>query len=62
MKKLIYILFAFGILFISCKKNRTCECKNANGIYDAGEIETTKYKAKKYCKDLSTTSTNCYLK
>ena len=58
----MYIIVAFTITLTSCKKNRSCECKNANGVYDAGEIEATKYKAKKYCKDLSTTSTTCYLK
>ncbi len=62
MKKLIYLIFACGLITVSCKKNRQCECKNANGVYTAGEVEATKSKAKKACKDLSTSSTECYLK
>lgn len=60
--KFIPTILAALFLFASCKKDRTCECKNANSTYDAGQIEATKSKAKKYCKDLSTSSTDCYLK
>lgn len=62
MKKLIYVIFAFSLMAVSCKKNRMCECKNSNGVYDGGEVEATKSKAKKICKDLSTSTTECYLK
>lgn len=62
MKKLLYVIFACGLMAVSCKKTRMCECKNSNGVYDAGEVEATKSKAKKYCSDLSTSSTECYLK
>lgn len=51
------VLFAF-----SCKKTYTCECKNAFSTYNAGEKEGTRWQAKKYCKSLSTSSTECYLK
>lgn len=47
----------------SCKKTRQCECKNANGVYDAGEIDASKRNAKKHCESLSTSpATECYLK
>ncbi|MDX2171956.1 MAG: hypothetical protein SFY56_02475 [Bacteroidota bacterium] len=62
MKKLIYLISVFSIMAVSCKKTRTCECKNSNGTYPAGEVEATKSKAKKVCKDLSTSATECYLK
>lgn len=62
MKKLIYFGLVISVLIFSCKKTRTCECKNANGVYNGGEVEATKSKAKKICKDLSTSSTECYLK
>lgn len=62
MKKLIYLISVFSLMVVSCKKTRMCECKNSNGVYDGGEVETTKSKAKKICKDLSTTTTECYLK
>jgi len=62
MKKIIYVFCACSLLFASCKKTRNCECKNSNGTYPAGEVEATKSRAKKVCKDLSTTTTECYLK
>jgi hypothetical protein len=47
----------------SCKKTRQCECKNANGVYGAGEIDASKRNAKKHCESLSTSpATECYLK
>lgn len=49
-------------LLVSCKKNRQCECKNANGTYPAGEIEASKSKAKKHCEGLSSQDTQCYVK
>lgn len=58
----VYIFLAAGLLLGACKKTRTCECKNANGTYTAGEIEATKSKAKKQCEALSTSATECYLK
>ncbi len=61
-KQLLGIVLMSGLLFAACKKNRTCECKNANGVYEAGQIEATKNKAKKHCKSLSTSTTECYLK
>jgi len=62
IKKTVYILTVFTLIFCSCKKTRVCECKNSNGTYDAGEIDATKFGAKKYCKDLSDGATECYLK
>ncbi len=63
MKKLVLISgLAVMALTTACKKNRSCECKNANGTYPAGEIEATKSKAKKHCESLSTGSTECSLK
>jgi hypothetical protein len=57
----VILLFA-GLGTASCKKNYTCECTNANGTYIAGEVETTKAKAKKHCEGLSTSSTECVAK
>jgi hypothetical protein len=62
MKKLTFIFICCLIVSSSCKKNRVCECKNANGTYDAGEIDATRYQGKKYCSDLSVGDTKCYLK
>jgi hypothetical protein len=62
MNKIIISLLLAGIAFASCKKNRTCECKNSNSTYDAGDVDGTKSYAKKYCKDLSSGDTQCYLK
>lgn len=59
MKAIIFVSFFLSVGFSSCKKNYTCECKNANASYPAGEIETTRSKAKKYCQDLSTADTKC---
>jgi hypothetical protein len=57
------ILAAFVLAFLpACKKNRTCECKNSNGTYAAGDIDATKRQAKKHCESLSTPTTECYLK
>jgi hypothetical protein len=61
ISKPIY-LFLFFILFAACKKDRTCECKNSSSTYAAGDVEATKSQAKKYCKDLSSGDTQCYLK
>jgi len=62
MKKFIAIGM-FGLLALcACKKTRQCECKNSNGTYTAGEVEGTRSQAKKVCKDLSTSTTECYLK
>ncbi len=61
-KKIFYVFILMPLIFSSCKKNRICECKNSNATYDAGEIDATKYQAKKYCKDLSLGDTECYLK
>ncbi|MBA3664605.1 MAG: hypothetical protein H0W61_10400 [Bacteroidetes bacterium] len=62
MKKITIIAVIVSCTLISCKKDRICECKNSNGTYDAGEVTATKMQAKKLCKDLSTSSTQCYLK
>ena len=57
------IIALFGVLaFVSCKKNRNCECTNSQGVYVAGEVEMTKSQAKKYCKGLSSGETTCKLK
>jgi hypothetical protein len=62
MRKIIYICIGCAFVLVSCKKDRECECKNANGAYPAGNVEGTKYQAKKYCKSLSDGNTECYLK
>jgi hypothetical protein len=62
MKQLAVILFLCVCGLACCKKDRQCECKNSNGAYDAGEVTATKTKAKKICKELSTSTTECYLK
>jgi len=59
MKTVICVLIFLAAGISSCKKNYICECKNANATYPAGEIETTRSKAKKYCQDLSTADTKC---
>ena len=56
------ILLAASCLGYSCKKSRTCECKNANGTYEAGHLDANKMQAKKHCKSLSSGDTECYLK
>ena len=61
-RKFYIFIFLGFVLVTSCKKTRICECKNTNGSYDAGEIDATKYQAKKYCKTLSSGDTQCYLK
>jgi hypothetical protein len=61
MKGALYIFAILG-LFMSCKKDHTCECRNSNGTYEAGETKSTKNKAKKYCESLSGGDTQCYLK
>ncbi|MBI2721240.1 MAG: hypothetical protein HYX39_03585 [Bacteroidetes bacterium] len=58
--KLLLILSTLS--FVSCKKNRICECKNANSTYTAGEIYGTRSQAKKACNNLSNANTECYLK
>lgn len=61
--KWVRVIFAMSVFIMgSCVKDRTCECKNSNSKYDAGEIEATKGQAKKYCKGLSGGDTECYLK
>lgn len=62
MRLKLYIPLFVLLAITACKKNRECECKNSNGTYDAGEVEATKLRAKKLCKDLSTSTTDCYLK
>ncbi|MBL7935654.1 MAG: hypothetical protein JNM51_07580 [Bacteroidia bacterium] len=52
----------FMFLVISCKKERTCVCKNSNGTYDSGTLDATKSYAKKHCKSLSAGETECELK
>lgn len=58
--KITAVLLAFFAL--SCKKERTCECKNSIATYDAGTLDGTKSQAKKYCKTLSAGETTCSLK
>jgi hypothetical protein len=58
----IGIALAAGCMLCSCKKTRACECKNANGTYPAGELDATRSQAKKHCKSLSNSDTECYLK
>jgi hypothetical protein len=62
MKLKHVLILSLALSAFSCKKTRTCECKNSNGTYVAGEKEGTRYQAKKYCKSLTNGSTTCYLK
>jgi hypothetical protein len=62
MKKLCIIGIFGSFALLSCVKDRTCECKNQNGTYDAGVTKGTKAQAKKHCKSLSGGGTDCYLK
>lgn len=62
MKRICLIAVLLVSVFVSCKKNYTCECKNSNGTYIAGEVEATKSKAKKHCEGLSTSNTECVAK
>lgn len=56
MKKTILIPIAFILMFISCKKDFTCECK-AKGITDNYEISKMKKSdAEALCTKWSTTS------
>ncbi len=54
----VLIIFSFS----ACVKDRMCACRNETNTYDAGETKSTKAKAKKYCKSLSSDNTKCYLK
>ncbi len=62
MRQLVIILVPVIMNLASCKKTYTCECTNSNGTYSAGEVETTKSKAKKHCEGLSTSNTSCLAK
>lgn len=57
-------IFCLFLLFfvVSCKKERTCQCTNSNGTYDAGTIDASRSYAKKHCKSLSVGETTCELK
>ncbi len=50
------------LLSTACKKDRTCECRNVNNTYEAGQVKASKSAAKKHCQSLSAGSTECYLK
>ncbi len=58
----IYFALFVGSLTTACKKNYSCECRNANGTYAAGETYGTEKKAADKCKSLSAGDTNCYVK
>lgn len=62
MRRVLYLTFLCGLIFSACSKSRTCECKNTNNTYDAGETDATRHQAKKYCKELSSGDTECHLK
>jgi len=63
MKKLILFSVITAVFtFVSCTKNRICECENSNGTYLSGDIEGTKRQAKKSCESLSSAATKCKLK
>lgn len=49
-------------LCLACKKERTCECSNSNGTYEAGTTDDDYFGAKKHCKSLSAGETSCKLK
>lgn len=58
----ILLIILSSLMVISCKKDYTCVCTNNYGTYTAGEITTTKSKAKTYCKELSSGDTQCSVK
>lgn len=62
MKYTLTFAIFLALLITSCKKERTCQCTNSNGVYDSGTTDGTKSQAKKYCKTLSTGETECTLK
>ncbi|MEO6305742.1 MAG: hypothetical protein ABIP51_21505 [Bacteroidia bacterium] len=62
MKTTLSILIFLALGFSSCRKDYTCECKNTNTTYVAGETEGTRSQAKKYCQSLSTADTKCNIK
>lgn len=62
MRMLLIFVGATIMMSSSCKKNYTCECRNNQGVYDAGVVYGTKNKAADKCKNLSTANTNCYVK
>jgi len=62
MKSITILSFFCFLTLLSCKKNRTCECSNAYATYDAGDVDKTKGRAKKYCESLSAGETKCKLK
>jgi hypothetical protein len=61
MKK-VFLASIILFSFVSCRKERSCECTNSNGTYDAGTVDQTKSQAKKYCEGLSVGDTKCKLK
>jgi len=62
MKIIQFSVLFLMFLLVSCKKERTCECKNATATYDAGTLDATRSYAKKYCSDMSNGETTCSLK
>jgi hypothetical protein len=60
MRTIAIIVCVFA--FTACKKNYTCECRNANGTYIGGETYGTKKKAEDKCSSLSAGDTKCYVK
>jgi hypothetical protein len=60
--KTLFLTTIILISFMSCSKERTCECTNSNSTYDAGTVDQTKSQAKKYCEGLSAGDTKCKLK
>lgn len=60
--KMLILTLAVATLTTACKKNYSCECRNTNGTYAAGETYGTEKKATDKCKSLSSGDTNCYVK
>jgi hypothetical protein len=57
------MIIGMSALFLgACKKNYSCECRNSNAVYPAGDTYSTKKKADDKCKSLSSSDTNCYVK
>lgn len=63
MKKII-IVFITATLLVSCHKERTCHCKNAQGeVMPTEPMRKSKKDAQKFCDDLNTTfGWSCELK
>lgn len=62
MKKILFIFAAGLILFVSCRKTRTCTCKYSNGQTETYTYPlSTKKNAEAYCNDEEYSGVSCEL-